>query len=63
MVDDIQKRKKKLRKLINIINHKKNKMESIQSELDRGNAVLSQLSGAALQNQYISTERIQGARP
>lgn len=29
MVDDMQRRKKKLRKLLNVINHKKNKLESI----------------------------------
>lgn len=45
MVDDMHRRKKKLKKLLNVINHKKNKLESIQSDLDRGNAVLSQLRG------------------
>jgi len=45
MADDMQKRKKKLKKLINIINNKKSKLESIQSDLDRGNAVLSKLKG------------------
>ncbi len=43
MVDDIDKRKKKLKKLLNLVNDKKNKIDSIQEELNQENAVLLSL--------------------
>ena len=43
MADEVHKRKKKLKKLINLVNDKKNKIDNIQEELKQENAVLLSL--------------------
>ena len=63
MVDDMHKRKKKLKKLVGIVTEKRVKIDHIQGELDRDQALLASLKNKAARELDRASIRMASYRP